>query len=250
MKSIAWITLYSAVLLGLASCGKDGKGPLATIQEKVYETKIMGWPEESNSVAKLMIDKYGAPNESTDSMLIWYNNGNWKKTVVYRDPVDHHFPKPHQDVLKQTIDFKVPVEKASDLLSFYGSLIIDRTKGELSARSDREEMNLLALNLAFDIMSNKKGVEAARKEYAKTASALSKGKSSDYVESLKFQIPKDTTDPDEVYTKKPKAKPSSVAPSEIPKLNPRDSRAESPVAAPGLKPPRPKEPSPDRPELK
>ena len=33
---------------------------------------ISGWPKASQMAAKMMIDKYGKPNESTLHMLIWY----------------------------------------------------------------------------------------------------------------------------------------------------------------------------------
>lgn len=228
MKSIAWITLYSAALVGLASCGKEDKGPLATIEQAIYERQVSSWPDKSKEVAKAMIDKYGPPNESTDSMIMWHNNGDWKHTVVYRDPVDHYFPKPHQDVIKQTVDFKVPVEKASELLTFYGGLLIDRTKGELSARSECEEMNILALNLAFDVMSNKKTAAVARKEFSKTAIRFTKGKSTDYLETLKFQTQKNASDPDQVYVKKAKAAKAQSAvaakpPASVPVIVPKEN---------------------------
>ena len=58
----------------------------------------------SQKSANQMIDKYGPPNEAIASRLIWYNNGPWKRTIVYRDEVLHNFPQLHSDVLEQFID--------------------------------------------------------------------------------------------------------------------------------------------------
>lgn len=85
-----------------------------------------------------MIEKYGAPNEYTESMLIWNNNGPWKRTIVYKEEVDHHFPMPHKDVLEQFVNRNVPVEKFTELAQYDGSVIVERTKGEISARCDKE----------------------------------------------------------------------------------------------------------------
>ncbi len=51
----------------------------------------------------------------------------------------------HTDLLEQFIDYKVPLDKYDDLAKFDGSVGVNRTKGELSARCDAEAHNLLAL---------------------------------------------------------------------------------------------------------
>ncbi len=48
------------------------------------------------------------------------------------------------------------MDKYEDLAMFDGSVIVERTKDEISARCDKEEMNLLALNLANDVAAGKK----------------------------------------------------------------------------------------------
>ena len=87
--------------------------------------------------------------------------------------------------------------KFDELARYGGSVIVERTKGEISARCDREEMNYLALNLAHDIITDRLSVEEARKMYAETAAAALQGKMHPYVQGLQFDIPKDETgDPD------------------------------------------------------
>ena len=158
---------------------------------------IPAWPAKSQEVAKKMIAKYGQPNEVTASMLVWDSNGPWKRTIVYRDPIPHNFPVPHPDMLEQFVDYRVPVEKYSDLAAYDGSVIAERTKGEMSARCDKEEMNMLALNLAHDISTGKRSVQEAREFYAATAMAFMKGQKSPYTQGLLFKAARGSTaDPD------------------------------------------------------
>jgi hypothetical protein len=159
---------------------------------------VSDWPEKPRKVAERTMQKYGPPDEATESMLIWHNNDPWKKTIIYRDEVPHKFPKPHTDLLEQFIDYQVPPEKFDDLARFDGSVIVERTKGVMSARCDREEANLLALNLAHDIITDKRTVEDARNAYAENIKALMNKQPGPYMEKLQFEVPSgDTADPDQ-----------------------------------------------------
>lgn len=179
--------------------GQGGERPTSgTVDKASVAATIEAWPDIPQKVARTMLDKYGPPNEATPSRLIWYNNGPWKRTIVYRDEVPHNFPKPHVDVLEQFIDYRVPVEKFDELAAFDGSVIPERTKGEISARCDMEEMNFLALNLAHDIVTGKRTVDEARESYAETANAFMMKRSAPYTEKLQFQAPQgDTADLDQ-----------------------------------------------------
>jgi hypothetical protein len=144
-----------------------------------------------------MIRKYGAPDEATPRILRWHGNGGWKRSILYREEVPHNFPMPHTDLLEQVIDYRVPPDKFDELAAYDGSVIVERTKGELSARCDKEEMNLLALNLANDIVTEKRSVEEARQFYAQTAMAFKQGRKDPYTLRLQFQVPQSgTADPD------------------------------------------------------
>jgi hypothetical protein len=160
-------------------------------------THIQNWPAKPKEAANMMIDKYGAPNEVTDHMLVWNNNGVWKRTIVFREEVAHDFPMPHTDLLEQFIDFRVPVGKFDELARYDGSVVVERTKGEISARCDKEEMNFLALNLAYDVIMGNKTVQEARMYYAKAAMDFMKGIRDSYTQGLKFTLPGGNTgDPD------------------------------------------------------
>src|SRR5689334_2370366 len=78
---------------------------------------VSSWPVAAQQAAEEMRKKYGPPKEVTATMLVWYDNAPWTRTIIYRDPSAHDFPSPHQDVLEQTIKYKVP-------LNFYNAIAI------------------------------------------------------------------------------------------------------------------------------
>lgn len=158
---------------------------------------MQGWPDASKKAARATVEKYGMPDGITDTMLVWQDTGPFKRTIVYKQAVDHRFPMPHKDVLEQTIDYDVPVEMADDLALYDGSVIIDRTRGELSARCDVEGANILALNLADDIVTNRKTVQQARDTYARSILEMKQGDPPAIASRLMFDLKQgDTTSPD------------------------------------------------------
>src|SRR5688500_5218347 len=92
---------------------------------------IQGWPEEAREAAQLVIDQYGEPDEMTDSKLVWHHPGPWKRIVASKEFFQHDFPAPHTDSVESVIDYRVPPEKFSELARFDGSVIVERTAGEV-----------------------------------------------------------------------------------------------------------------------
>jgi hypothetical protein len=164
---------------------------------KVYIEQILNsWQEKQRKGALKIIKKYGFPQEATASRLIWYNNGPWKRTIVHRDAEPHNFPTNHEDFLEQAVDYRTPVEAFDAIARYDGSVYPDRTKGEVSAVCDKEEMNILALNLFHEIVIGKRTVAEAKMFYAETAANfLFKNISSPYVEKLVFPPQRYTNDP-------------------------------------------------------
>ncbi len=160
----------------------------AVVDEQAQGTSVNvnDWPETAQKAAKAMIEKYGQPAESTPSMLMWHNTGPFTHTVVYKEEVQHDFPMPHKDVLEQFINYKVPADKFDELAMYDGSVIVERTKGVMSARCDKEGANILALNLANDIITNKRTVEDARKFYGDAMMQMMQGEMPAYIKSLQF----------------------------------------------------------------
>jgi hypothetical protein len=164
----------------------DNKMMNATMVDKAMLDRIIAdWKPTPQEVARTVIAKYGMPQEATEMRLVWHNNGPWKRTELVNEEIPHLFPKQHPDMLKQTISYQVPTDKYDDLAEYDGSVIVERTKGEISARCDKEEANFLALNLADDIVKGKRSVKDARKHYAETILEM---KNMEYTKGFLFQV--------------------------------------------------------------
>lgn len=235
MKASSWFAAVSITLaasIGLADDKQPGsttgtKKPEATMpkgdidrtgtthasqarRRPVIETPdhravLAEWGDRARAAAEATITRYGNPEEVTPSFLVWHVEGPWKRIVVHRDEYMHMFPWPHADVLEQVVDYKVPVDRFEELAKFDGSVVPSRTTGELSVRCGSEEMNLLALNLAIEVVTGKKSVEKARKEMATSGldmlRAVKKGQADRMpvaATKLQFEVAYDdaATDPD------------------------------------------------------
>ena len=158
---------------------------------------IEAWPEESREAAQLVIDQYGEPDEATETQLTWHKRGPWKRIVALKAFYRHDFPVPHFDSVETFIDYKVPVDKFTPVAAFDGSVIVERTVGEVSARCHDEQANSLALNLMHDIVTGAKTVEEARQYYAKEFADYRRKKPTPYMEKLKFAADdRNAADPD------------------------------------------------------
>ena len=110
---------------------------------------------------------------------------------------EHQFPAPHFDSVESVIDYRVPPEQFTPLARFDGSVIAERTAGEVSARCHDEQANFLALNLAHDLVTGAKGVEEARAYYAEEFLNARRKQPTPYMEKLRFQPGTGTADPDQ-----------------------------------------------------
>lgn len=164
-------------------------------QQKLNEL-TESWPQGSKSAIKSLTEKYGLPTTVSEDMVVWNNAGPFKRSVVYREEIMHQFPYQHSDVLVQTINYRVPLEKVDELAKFDGSILIDRTRGEISSRDEKEEMNILALNLSDKIVKGEMSPEEARREYSKNAEAFAAGTTNNLLTTLSFRPQKNTMDPD------------------------------------------------------
>jgi hypothetical protein len=158
---------------------------------------IEDWPQESRAAAQEMLRKYGAPQEASATQLRWQDNRPWTRTVVHKAAVEHDFPTKHADVLEQTVPYRVPLNFFEALATFNGSVVPDRTRGELTARCDREGTNILALNLAHDIIRGQKTVAQAREAMGTGLREIAAGRIPDDARDLRLGPPQgDLRDPD------------------------------------------------------
>ncbi len=218
-KIFASVLMSSFLMITACSHKKDDKKKEKSPETASLSTEVTqdgldkvteSWPDSSRTAIKDMTTKFGMPDAVTEEMVIWKDSKPFKRTVVFRDQLNHMFPYQHSDVLMQTLDYRVPLDKVSDLSKFDGSLIIDRTKGELSARNHRQEMNILAFNMADKIVRGEMTVEEARREYSKNAEALMSGTTNKSLTSLDFKTSGNTSDPDSMMQAQEAGQESSL----------------------------------------
>ncbi len=160
------------------------------------EEMMRDWPKASQEAAAFLNDKYGPPAAVGHDLMVWEKTGPWKRTVVYRTEHPHEFPAHHTDVMQQWIDYKAVPGKYNDLADYDGSVVLERTAGEISARCDKEGANFLALNLANEIITGKRSVRDARKMYGEQIIAMKAKQPAPYTEKLLFSPMSATEDPD------------------------------------------------------
>jgi hypothetical protein len=159
---------------------------------------LAGWPVDRQVLAAHLVTRYGEPQEVTAVSLTWHDNGAWKRTVLYKDGDLHNFPLPHHDVLWQTINYKVPLSKVVPLLTYDGSILIDRTRGEVTVHCDSEEANTLILNIANTIVTGENTVEQASAYHGQVVEGMRIHEPEEYPQKLLFKSPKSnaaTADP-------------------------------------------------------
>ncbi len=174
------------------------------VDQPMVDKIISTWKAEPKALAGKIIAKYGMPQEASANRLIWVGNGPWKWSELVNEEIQHDFPKPHHDMFKQVIAWKVPVNKFDDLAEYDGSVIVERTKGEVAARCDKEEANFLAINLAYEVVMGKKSPSDARKAYTE---AVGEMKHPEYMKGLLFTAPTGMQGDPDMATIKPMMKP-------------------------------------------
>lgn len=192
LTMVLTVPLTAAAASAQGSMGK-GRGAMNHAQ---MDKMMSGWPQASKEAAMFMTDKYGPPAAMTSEMAMWGKTGPWKRTVVYGTEFPHEFPMHHTDVMQQWVDYKAPPEMYDDLAMYDGSVVLERTSGEISARCDKEGANFLALNLADEIVHGKRSVEEARKMYGDQIMKMKAKQPAPYTEKLMFAPMMGTGDPD------------------------------------------------------
>lgn len=161
-----------------------------------------GWPETSTNAAREMITKYGTPHEVTSDKLIWRNVAPFREIIVHKVVYLHRFPLLHQNSLEHVVDYSAKTDKVDDVLRFNGSIVFNRTKGQMSSSADSEAMNFLALNLADMIIQGRMGSESARVKYGKETLNYMNGNANSLTQILAFGGQYQTADQGETVTNK------------------------------------------------
>jgi hypothetical protein len=174
--SNARMTLAALAVLGLASSlgAKARKDAAARI--------VSTWPEITRKAAGALIEKYGAPSEADSRAVAWEHKDGFRRIAVYAQPGsmgDRRF-------IEHCVRYTVPPQRVEDVKAFDPGLSVDAAAGTLTAQSDSEGSNLLALNLADEIATGKRSPESAKMFRLKTVFLSEAGKRSPYMEKLLF----------------------------------------------------------------
>lgn len=178
--------------------GSSGTRVYHKVDQAEADRLLRIWPPNSRKLCTDIIEAYGLPHEITETMAIWRYNGSWKRTVVHRNGVRHNIPHAHTDLLEQTVDAKVSPEMFSEIAKFDGSIILDKTRGEMTSYCESERANTLMLNLAHDIIIGMKTAKEAREVLMKSSDFFHSQLPNPYRESLQFTSTIETTNPDMV----------------------------------------------------
>lgn len=168
------------------------------MQTKEASDILAGWPEEAREAAQAVVAAYGQPHEVSESAFTWNNVGRWRRIVAQRAFWQHTFPAPHTDSVETFVDYRVPPDMYTPVARFDGSVMIERTTGEASARCHDEQANSLALNLMHDIVTRKRTVAEARVYYGVEFLNARRKQPTPYMDRLNFPPATDSAaDPDE-----------------------------------------------------
>lgn len=170
--------------------------------QKKADKITQGWPQSSVTAATEMIAKHGEPKEVTDDTLIWRKVAPFEKIVVNKKVYSSKFPVLHQNAVAHTVTYKVPVNKVEEVRKLSSDIMIDSTKGEMTASGDSESMNRLALNLAHDVITGKLTPEQARTRYGEETLNFMDGNKTAYTQTLNFGQQINTSEKGESITKK------------------------------------------------
>lgn len=166
--------VLAATLAGGGYLAYRNRAPSA---ERVAE-HVAPWLAAPRQTLKLMIERYGMPDDLGSGTATWRERGPWKRITIH----GHE----HLSYLEQAVGYHVPAEAAQALDDFDHGLRFDREKEELSATSNSEALNHLALNLADEICGAERTAAEAGRFYVRTARLAAAGKSSPYLEKLLF----------------------------------------------------------------
>ncbi|WP_437779952.1 hypothetical protein [Sorangium sp. So ce1097] len=148
---------------------------------------LSGWKhEEPAKQARLMLEKYGMPDEMTSSRLIWHHRGSWKRIEVQDMHLLHNFPVPHHDFMSHVAAYKVNLDKTGDCFICDTSIIIEATAGEIGSRCHLEGANTITTNMIHEIMQGTRSWQDAQRFMYE---AIAKKRHPEYMTSLQFEPP-------------------------------------------------------------
>ena len=184
---VAGLLAAGGCLSPVRTAPRDEVAGAALDRRALAQATIAQWSVLSAQAARLLLDEYGVPDEVHHDRLIWNNNGVWRRSVVW-DARPSYVEGDELGVIEQTIDAPLTPTQAAAVAAFDSRVQFDVRSGELSARSDREALNILRLNLAGDVAERRMTGDQARVAYAQILEFEASGKTSPYLLSLRLGL--------------------------------------------------------------
>lgn len=186
MAAMAGMLVLSGGCLSRARTAPGGDTARATVDRRDLADKVIAtWSNVSALAARRTMEEYGVPDEVHYGRLVWNHSGPWKKTTV-RDVRPTYVEGDELGIVQQVVDYPLTEAQAADMSKFDPKVAYNPKNGELTAISDREEINFLRMNLADDVAQKRMNVDQARGAYASVVSLEASGKSSPYLLGLRF----------------------------------------------------------------
>ena len=181
----AAVAALAVVLLAMSSDQGSRPVPRPGIPSAAAAADLIGrWPEQPRTLARLMLEKYGNPDEMVSSQLSWSRRPPWLRIVVFRDPD----PGGGSNHLLQSVAYgDVLLGRWKDIASFARGAAYDPATRELAARTDAEATNFLSLNLVDEVIRGRRSPADARDFYDAASNLALYGKSSPYMTGLLFR---------------------------------------------------------------
>lgn len=191
MKDRSWrllAAIFASLGGGCIPAVKDARGDTPEAAEgrtMLAEAVVSGWWPKSALAARRLIEEHGVPDEVRPERLVWHGRGPWRRTVArnvtppYVKPVD-------LGLVEQSVKLTLTPEQAANLRAFDRRVGYKSGERELAARSDREEVNFLRMNLAHDVAKGLMTPEQARHLYERFLTLENMGKTSPYLSGLRF----------------------------------------------------------------
>lgn len=174
----------AAYMAGAGASDVPPPGNIGIVGDPAQRTRdaVAAWPQRARLLTAAIVREYGAPDEILPAQLIWRRRHPWTMIAVFRDAQSPERP----NNLLQTLAYEVPLQRWRALSAFERGAAYDPVRRELAARTDSEETNLLALNLADEVIQGRRTAAEANDFYDRTLKLSYAGKSSSYMVRLMF----------------------------------------------------------------
>ena len=197
-----------------ADTGSTSDMHSSAISGRDAKSVISAWPSPNKTAAQALIEKYGQPDGVMDRELVWNDRTPFHKVAIFRDSQQVDFPTSHQAYIENAVNYKVPSSKVADLIQFDPGLVPDLVRGTLASHGDSEKQNILALNLADEIVTGKRSVSSAKSFMRSTQSTEASGRTSGYSDRLLF-TPSGETNPNTNVNPADQSMPAMPGPDQV-----------------------------------